>query len=83
MLGGAGAEDFEADSLSSCFTVSVGGSDSFFTSTITQEHVIRGKPVDYGNTKLVDSQHHQNDYILNLRCNFKSIPGIGLSPGLG
>lgn len=35
LLGGAGAEDFVAGSLSSCFTVSVGGSGSFFTSTAT------------------------------------------------
>lgn len=33
LLGGAGADDFVAGSLSSCFTVSGGGSGSFFTST--------------------------------------------------
>lgn len=33
LLGGAGAEDLVAGSLSSCFTASVGGSGSFFTST--------------------------------------------------
>lgn len=33
LLGGAGAEDLVAGSLSSCLTVSAGGSGSFFTST--------------------------------------------------
>lgn len=36
-MGGAGADDFVAGSLSSCFTVSVGGSGSFFTSTEAKE----------------------------------------------
>lgn len=37
LVGGAGADDFVAGSLSSCFTVSVGGSGSFFTSTAAKE----------------------------------------------
>lgn len=46
LLGGAGADDLVAGSLSSCFTASVGGSGSFFTSTATQEHDVREIPVD-------------------------------------
>lgn len=36
-MGGAGAEVFVAGSLSSCLTISVGGSGSFFTSTVEKE----------------------------------------------
>lgn len=36
-MGGAGADDFVAGSLSSCLTISVGGSGSFFTSTVAKE----------------------------------------------
>lgn len=43
LLGGAGAEDLVACSLSSCFTVSVGGSGSFFTSTAIQKAKVQRK----------------------------------------
>lgn len=36
-MGGAGADDLVAGSLSSCLTISVGGSGSFFTSTVVKE----------------------------------------------
>lgn len=37
LVGGAGADDFVAGSLSSCLPISVGGSGSFFTSTVAKE----------------------------------------------
>lgn len=60
LLGGAGAADFVAGSLSSCLTASVGGSGSFFTSTATQRHEIRGNVVDYADIVRYIYAHHQN-----------------------
>lgn len=70
MLGGAGAEDFVAGSLSSCFTVSVGGSGSFFTSTATKEHAITGKLMDFMTTKLLLFTPSSKSSVYTL--NFKS-----------
>ena len=57
LLGGAGAEDLVAGSLSSCLTVSVGGSGSFFTSTIRQEYKINGKLMEFGGVGLLFLLH--------------------------
>lgn len=73
MLGGAGAEDFVAGSLSSCFTTSVGGSGSFFTSTAIPEHSIKEKLMDPLDILDIFTPLSIAPFILSFECRLSGI----------